>query len=122
MKLKKSWRRENWDPGTRGNSSSGTGFSLCGLNLAPTKITQAEACATGAGELFLLQLQFGFIVFQKLTKFWRGVQQPDPLFVIQCDREPSQTIDAYSTFFTDLKIEFASSALRLFFEFRDFGF
>src|SRR6266436_5720254 len=76
-------------------------------------------------KLFLLQLGLagGFVFFEEFAELRHGVEETDPLFVIERDGKAAETVDADAAFFADAKFErAAAAATRLFFHFRDFCF
>src|SRR6267143_2851661 len=76
-------------------------------------------------ELFLLQLELagGFVFFEEFAELRHGVDEADPLFVIERDGKAAEAVNADAAFFADAKFEGAAAAAAgLFFHFRDFCF
>src|ERR1017187_517301 len=72
--------------------------------------------------LRVLQFHASLVRFEKLSELIGLVEQPDPLFVIEGDRESSQAIHAHAALFADLEFETAPLASLSLFQFRDSGF
>src|SRR5664279_3504584 len=72
--------------------------------------------------LRVLQFHAGLVRLQKLSDLIGLVEQPDPLLVIEGDREASQAIHAHTALFADFKLETASLTPLSLFQFRDSGF
>src|SRR6266436_3341098 len=76
-------------------------------------------------KLFLLQLELagGFVFFEEFAELRHGVEEADPLFVIERDGKAAKTVDADAAFFADAEFEgAAAAAAALLFHFRDFCF
>jgi hypothetical protein len=68
------------------------------------------------------EFQFGFVFFKKFSKFFRGFEQPGPLFVVKSHGKSAQAVYANATLFADPEFQAASSAGTLLFEFGQTGF
>src|SRR5208337_2787930 len=68
--------------------------------------------------LALFQLQLALVFLDKSFKVGNGVEQFRPLFVIECHREASESVDADVAFFADPEFDGATSRFcrHLFFE------
>src|SRR5258705_13096737 len=72
--------------------------------------------------LFELELAGGFVFLEEFAELRHGVEEADPLFVIERDGKAAEAVDADAAFFADAKFERAAAAARLLFHFRDFCF
>src|ERR1035441_3603503 len=54
-------------------------------------------------QLSCLEFQAALVCLRESTQVFSGIKEPRPLFVIQCDREASQSIDTYAAFLAHLK-------------------
>src|SRR5262249_23036731 len=58
----------------------------------------------------LFELELSFILFQKGAQLVCVLQQPDPLFVIQCHGKPAQAVHADAALFTYTEFERSGAA------------
>src|ERR1700722_8260933 len=64
-----------------------------------------------AGSPLFLQLQLGFVLFQKSFDIRGGAQQAVPLLVVERDRETAQAVDADAALFADFKNQVSAAFL-----------
>src|SRR5260370_37114936 len=90
---------------------------------APSASPQAPgALLSKQAGLFLFQLQLAFrlVFLQKRAQLRHGLQQTDPLLVVQRDGKPPQAVNAHSSFFADAEFQrTAAPSASLFLHFRN---
>src|SRR5580658_6586732 len=98
---------------------------MSGFNPASAVRELRRIVSCGVSRLFrgLLELQARFVFFQEGAEIVGDSEQAIPLFVIECDREAPEAVDADASFFTDAKFERAAAfwASGFFFQFGDAG-
>src|ERR1700722_5879028 len=73
--------------------------------------------------LLQLQLSVRLVFLKEFPEIFRRIKQPDPLFIIKCDRKTPEPVHAHASLFPDSEIQRSGSpAPRLLFQLRELRF